>query len=143
MYRYLRIISDVGSSNYIHFLKSKGWSDENNTAPITSDYNLNPQLGYLGTKTRAEFKQSCLKQNKITYDLGKIVNIYIVYEINKSFNIIIYPTLKLGAVSLTKNYANEKYKYSGYGIGFGRYGLFSHPSGGTGRNLVIFEVDMS
>ena len=32
----------------------------------TSDYSLNPQLSYLGNKTRVEFKGSCLKQDKIT-----------------------------------------------------------------------------
>ena len=48
-----------------------------------------------------------------------------------------------GAVSLTKNADIDKYKYSGYGIGFDRHGFFSHPSGGTGRNVIIFGVDMS
>ena len=41
-----------------------------------------------GTKTKVEFNGSCLKQDKITYDHGKVVNIYIVYEINKNHNII-------------------------------------------------------
>ena len=36
-----------------------------------------------------------------------------------------------------------KYEYVAYGIGFDRHGFFSHPSGGTGRNVMIFEVDMS
>ena len=35
-----------------------------------------------------------LKQDKITYTPGKIVNIYIVYEISKNFNFSSYPTLK-------------------------------------------------
>ena len=35
---------------------------------ITSDYNLNPQLNNLGAKIGLEFKGSCLKQDKITYD---------------------------------------------------------------------------
>ena len=48
-----------------------------------------------------------------------------------------------GTVSLTKNADIDKYKYSGYGIGFDRHGFFSHPSGGTGRNVIIFGVDMS
>ena len=69
-------------------------SDENITAPTTSDYKLNTQLSYFGTKTRVEFNGSCLKQGKITYDHGKIVNIYIVYEISKKFNICSYPTLE-------------------------------------------------
>ena len=37
----------------------------------------------------------------------------------------------------------DRYKYSRYGIGFDRHGFFSHPSGGTGRNVMIFEVYMS
>ena len=35
-----------------------------------------------------------LKQDKITYTPGKIVNINIVYEISKTFNFSSYPTLK-------------------------------------------------
>ena len=49
----------------------------------------------------------------------------------------------VGAVRLTKNDHIDKYKYSGYGIGFDRHGLFSHPSGETGRNVIIIGVDMS
>ena len=37
----------------------------------------------------------------------------------------------------------DKYKYSGYWIGFDRHGFFSHPSGETGRNVIILGVDMS
>ena len=48
-----------------------------------------------------------------------------------------------GAVSLTKNADIDKYKYSGYGIGFDRHGSFSFPGIGLGRNKIVFEVDMS
>ena len=48
-----------------------------------------------------------------------------------------------GAVKLTKNADIDKYKYFGYGIGFNGHDYFSHPSGGTGRNVIIFGVDMS
>ena len=37
----------------------------------------------------------------------------------------------------------DKYKFSGYGIGFDIHGLFSHPSCGTGRNVTVFGIDMS
>ena len=30
-----------------------------------------------------------------------------------------------------------------YGIGFDRHGFYSNPSGGTGRNVIIFGIDMS
>ena len=48
-----------------------------------------------------------------------------------------------GAVTLTKNADIEKYKYSGYGIGFDRRSSFSFPSGGFGQNVLIFSADMS
>ena len=37
----------------------------------------------------------------------------------------------------------DKYKYSGYGIGFDRRSSFSFPGGGFGQNVLIFGVDMS
>ena len=49
----------------------------------------------------------------------------------------------LCAVSLTKNADIDKFKYSGYGIGFDRHGFFSHPSRGIGSNVIIFGVHMS
>ena len=44
---------------------------------------------------------------------------------------------------MTKKADTEKYGYSGYGIGFDRRSAFSFPSGGFGRNVLIFRVDMS
>ena len=42
---------------------------------------LNPALNYYGTKIRVKFTGSCLKQSKISYNHGKVINIYIVYEL--------------------------------------------------------------
>ena len=36
-----------------------------------------------------------------------------------------------------------KYEYSEYGIGFDSEATFSHPRGGTGVNVIVFEADMS
>ena len=91
---------------------------------------------------RVKFNGSFLKQGKITYTHGKKVNIYIIYEINKNFNISSYPTLEnclFGTVTLTKNVDIDKYKYSGYGIGFDRKRTFSVGNGFG----IIFGVDMS
>ena len=121
-------------------------SEENIAAPNTSDYSLNPQLSYLGYKTRVVFKKSCLKQDKTTYDHEKLLNIYILHEINKNFNIsshAIQENCLFGTVSLTKNLDIDKYEYSGYGIGFDRHRFFSHPRAETGRNAIIFDIDMS
>ena len=88
-----------------------------------------------------------MKQDKIAYTHRKIVNIYIVFEINKKDNTIISdPTIEnclFGAVTLTKSVNIDKYGYSGYGIGFNRKGSFSFPSGGSGQNVLIFGVDMT
>ena len=75
----------------------------------------------------------------------KIVNIYIFYELilhNLDSN---YPTLEnysFGAVKLTKSTDIDNYKYFGYGIGFDGKGFFSIGDD-VGRNVIIFEVDMS
>ena len=61
MYRYFNRVSGVGNGNYIYSWKSKGLFDENVTASTTSDYKLNPELRYFGTKTKVEFNGSCLK----------------------------------------------------------------------------------
>ena len=57
----------------------------------------------MDAKIRVKFNGSCLKWDRSTYTHGKIVHLYIVYEIT----------------------------------------LFSYPNGGTGRNVIIFGVDMS
>ena len=90
---------------------------------------LNLSLDYVGNKTREKFNGDCLKQKKSTFNHGKIVNIYIVYEIERSVNISSSPTLEdclFGAVKLTKNLDVDLYKYSRYGIGFDRKGFFSN-----------------
>ena len=47
-----------------------------------------------------------------------------------------------GAVKLTKNADFDKYKYSGYGIGFYAYGTFSLSDSSGFRKNVIFGADM-
>ena len=97
------------------------------------------------TKTRVEFNGSCLKQDKTMYTHGKIVNIYIVYETVGGYSDVNYPTLQnalFGAVKLTKNADIDKYGYSGYGIGFDGKAYFPHSSGGDGKNVISFGVDM-
>ena len=53
------------------------------------------------------------------------------------------PNALLGALRLTKNTDIEKCKYSEYGIRFDGGGFYSHLSGGTGKNAIIFRVDIS
>ena len=87
-------------------------SNERINSIAASNYSITPSLEYLGAEIRVKFNGSCLKQDKITYAYGKIVNIYIVFKISKNFNINSYPTLEncvFGADSLTKNNDIDKY----------------------------------
>ena len=113
MYRYFKRIAGAGSGNYIYFWKSKGLSDERLDSITASNYKITPELSFYGTKTKVELNGSRLKQDKVTYNHGKIINIYIVYEINQNYSISSYPTLEnclFGAVSLTKNTDIDQYK---------------------------------
>ena len=121
-------------------------SDERINSIKTTNLSITLNVSYYGTYIRVEFKESCLKLYKVTFNHGKAVNIYIVYKISKSINISDYPTLEnclFGAVNLTKNADIDKYKYSGYGIGFHRHGSFSFPGTGLDKNVITFGVDMS
>ena len=64
-------------------------SDESIKPPTASNKMLNPSGDYVGTKARVKFNGDFLKQEKITFDHGKIVNIYIVYETDKSVDITV------------------------------------------------------
>ena len=134
------------SLKYVYYWKSKGLSDETINSIKTSDYEITSHLSYYNTnKIRVKFDGGCLKQNQGTFLHGGIVNVYIVYEISKNFNINDYPALEnclFGAVKLIKNTDIDKYGYSSYRIGSDRHGSFSFPGTGLGRNLIIFGVDM-
>ena len=133
----------IGNSDYVLSWKSKGLSAESITPHSAPNNFLNPSLNYLGTKIRVRFSGSCLKQDKITYTHGKIVNIYFIYEINKKDNTISSdPTLEnylFGAVTLTKSVNIDKYGYPGYRIGFDRKGSLSFPGGRFCQNVLVFR----
>ena len=63
-----------------------------------------------------------MKQDKVTFNHGKIVNIYIVYEQSMFCLGSLFTRISclFGAVSMTKNADIDMYKYSGYRIGFDR-----------------------
>ena len=92
------------------------------------------------------FNGDCLKQNKFYYTPDNITNIYTVYDLTSTTNYNPDFTLEnylFGSVKITKNTDVNKYKYSGYGIGFDGKGVFTHPTGSFGNNAIIFGVDMS
>ena len=131
--KYFEVITNT---DYVSSWKSKGLSFESIKPPTGSDNSLTPALNYCGTKTRVKLTGSCLKQPKILYTHGKVVNIYIAYELGESSSHINNPTVKkflFGAVALTKNVDIDKYGYSGYGTGFDRKSSFSFRGTGFGQ----------
>ena len=141
MYKYF-ITSVKGSITYVSSWKSKGFSNEKIRSVITSNYNQAPSLAYDNVRVNLKFIGSLLKQDKITYSHRPIVNIYIVYRLIPSIaNDITLENCLFGAVKITKILKFNT--YSGYGIAFDSKGSFSHPSGGYGKNVIIFGAYLS
>ena len=104
------------------------------------------KISYYGTKIKVQFTGSFLKKSNFTFTHKKVVNIYIVYELGASASNIEDRTMKnclFGAVTLIKNADIDKYRYSGYEIGFDRGGNFSFAGGGFGQNVIVFGTDMN
>ena len=77
----------------------------------------------------------------------KVINIYISYILNPCLrDSNTYFTLNnclFGSAELTKNADPDKYKSSGYGIGFDSRSEFSFTDGSVEKNVIISGADMS
>ena len=119
-------------------------SDKIITPPDTS---LAPTSRFENDRKRyLIFKDSCLKEDEAKNTFQKVINIHIAYNLES--NLYYNPDFTLenclfGGVKTTKNVDVDKYKYSGYCIGFNGRGIFTHPDGSFGNNAIIFRVDMS
>ena len=137
----------IANADYVSSCKSEGLSAETiKPHPhTTSDNSVTREVSY-GTKMRVKFTGSCLTQPIISYNQGKVINIYIVYELGASSsqnNDLTLNKCLFGAVTLTKNADFDKYGHSGYGIQFDRRSSFSFPSGRFGQNVLLFGTDVS
>ena len=80
--RYFKVNMINNVTNYVLLWKFKGLSDNTIKPPAASDNSLTPTISYYyGGKIRVTFTGSCLKQDKVIFNHGKVVNIYIVYEL--------------------------------------------------------------
>ena len=79
--------------------------------------------------------------------LGLTINLYISYTLSpelRSLNAeFTSGNCLFGSVKLTKNTDPDKYLYTGYGIGFNLGSDFSLRDGSMGKNVIIFDTDMS
>ena len=144
VYKYFKTFIEK-SSTFISSWESKGLSNEKIGYTKTSNYSQAPRLVYDNARIKLNFIGDLLKQDKVTYNRGPIVNIYIAHRLTPGINNsgVTLENCLFGAVKLTKNTDIDKYKYSGYGIGFDSRGTFLHPSGEFGKNFIIFGADMS
>ena len=88
------------------------------------------------------FNGHCLIKNNISIP-KKVINLYISYtlgpqlrNLNTDFTL---GNFLFGSVKLTKNAALDKYKYSGYGIGFDSRSEFSLPDITMGKKSLFLE----
>ena len=111
----------------------------------TSNNKIPANLIYNNARIKVKFNGDFFKQDKVTCNHGPIVNINIVYRLTpdtKDFSITLENCL-FGSIKLTENTDIDKYKYSGYGIGFDSRGSVTHPSRGDLKNAIIFAADLS
>ena len=77
----------------------------------------------------------------------KVINLYISYTLDSwSRDLNTYFTLincLLGSIRLTKNLDPDKYKFSGYIVGFDSRSKFLLTDGSVEKNIIIFWADIS
>ena len=122
--------------------KSKGVFDDVIKLIIKiNNKRLCPGLKYDGFKSILEFGGRCLEKKAHKYDYGKIINIYIVYELSPDTNNYEF-TLEnclSGSVAVAKDSVIDKYEYSEYGLDL----IHLFPDGSFVQNAIIFGVDIS
>ena len=87
-----------------------------------------------------------MKQNKLGYAHGTVINIYIVYKLkNRTVNSPDFTVQNsiFGAVKITKNVNTSHYKYEGYGIYFDGESSFSFGNRIDSKYVIIFGVNTS
>ena len=133
----------------IHAWKSTGiHNDSNNTDFFSVNNSNNNSRTLLDNNNRlgVTFNGIYMKQNKLGYAHGKIINFYIVYELKNrrvdSSDFTVQNGL-FGAVKITKNANTSHFKYEGYGICFDSESSISFGNRIDAKNVIIFCVNTS
>ena len=77
----IKYFQTITNTNYISSWKSKGLSAESIKPFPTSDNIPTPLIDYYNYKIKVKFNGSFLRQTKVAFTHGKVVNIFIVYEL--------------------------------------------------------------
>ena len=113
---------------------------------VNNSSNNSPTLLNQNNKLGVTFNGNYMKQSKLGYAHGAVVNIYIVYELkNRSTDNVDFTVSNglFGAVKLTKNVNTSHYRYKGYGTCLDSGGKFSIVNITNGKNVLIFAAGMS
>ena len=133
-------------STQIYSWKSNAMSEESIENITKSNSNFAPTFFDHHSLPGINFNEHCLIKNNI-FIPKMVINLYISYTLgphlrNLNTDFTLSHSL-FGFVKLTKNVDLDKYKYTGYGIGFDSRSDFLFTDGGYGKSVIIFEADMS
>ena len=135
------------SGRDIHAWISTGIHNDSNKTDLFSVNNSNynsPTLLNKNNRLGVTFNGNYMKQNKLGYAHGKIVNLYIVYELkNRRIDSPDFTTQNglFGVVKITKNLNASHYKYEGYGICFDGESSLSFGNRIDAKNVIIFGAN--
>ena len=146
----------IYASSSILDWKPKNIYDPSNKNELSSNQNINnfyPSVKNIRGELYVFFSSNYFVQDIINIS-NNVINIYCIYKLdpidfsrNNKFTI---QNVLVGAIKITKNANNSKYKYKGYGICFDeseefthvrKEGSFNHTT--SARNVIIFGADMS
>ena len=137
------------SSGDISSLKSTGIHKNDTTTDLTSVVNSGsvlPKLLNQNNRLGVTLAGNYMKQDKIAYYHNAVVNIYIVYKLQKrtgnSPDFTVQNVL-FGAIKIAKDVNTRHCKYSGYGICFDGNSSFSFGNSINANIVIIFGCDMS
>ena len=140
-----KYIKYFNGTTRIKLWKSNGMSEESIENITKSDSNFAPTFDDHYLLPDMNFNKHCLIKNNISIPT-KVINLYISYtlghqirNVNTDFTL---GNCLCGSVKLTKNSDLDKYKYTGYGIGFDSRSEFLFTDGSYGKNVIIFGADM-
>ena len=110
----IKFFQTITNTNYISSWKSKGLSAESIKPFPTSDNIPTPLIDCYNYKIKVKFNGSFLRQTKVAFTHGKVVNIFMVYELVGLALTLMILHLKnclFGAATLIKNADFDKYGY--------------------------------
>ena len=130
----------------IHAWISTGIHNDSNNTDLFSVNNSNnnsPTLLNKNNRLGVTFNGNYMKQNKLGYAHGKIINLCMVYELKNRRTDSPDFTVQNRLFGAVKNANTAHYKYEGYGICFDGESSFSFGNRIDAKNAIIFGVNNS